>query len=91
MPSKEHIRPFSIRRRTKDDSNVSLKSRIREAQREAARRVKPAPRRHAGDKDAPAKISSQDATENETKEATPTVDEIRTALLRKSANGRKAQ
>ena len=70
---------------------MSLKSRIREAQREAARRFKPNRGHNAGDEDAPAKLSSQDATEDEMKQAMPTVDEIRTALLRKSANGRKPQ
>jgi hypothetical protein len=91
MPSQQRIRPFFDQTTNQDDSSVSLRSRIREAQREAARRVKLDSRRKAGDKDVPAKISSQDATEDEMKEATPTVDEIRTALLRKSANGRKAQ
>jgi len=47
---------------------VSLKSRIREAQRAAAKRMKPGPPRQM-----------------------PTVDEIRAALLRKSANGKKPQ
>ena len=91
MPTKEAIRAFSVSQRTRDDSNMSLKSRIRDAQREAARRIKPASPRNAGDKDFPAKLSSEDATEDEMKEAMPTVDEIRTALLRKSANGRKPQ
>ncbi len=36
-------------------------------------------------------ISSQDPVEDEMKRATPTVDEIRTALLRKSANGKKTR
>jgi len=49
-------------------SSVSLKSRIREAQRAAAKRMKPGPPRQM-----------------------PTVDEIRAALLRKSANGKKPQ
>jgi hypothetical protein len=70
---------------------VSLKSRIRAAQRETARRVKAALHRNARDKDVSAKISSKYATEDEIKETVPTVDEIRTALLRKSTNGRKAQ
>jgi hypothetical protein len=68
---------------------VSLKSRIREAQQEAARHLKHDPRLKAG-KGVAAKISPQDATEDEIKAATPTVDELRTALLRKSANGGNA-
>ena len=68
---------------------MSLKSRIREAQQEAARNLKHDPRLKA-DKDVAARISPQDATEDEIKAATPTVDEIRTALLSKSANGRNA-
>jgi hypothetical protein len=67
---------------------VSLRSRIREAQREATRRVKPEARRHASDKDASAVIGSKEIVEDEREEAMPTVEEIRTALLRKSENGK---
>lgn len=70
---------------------MSLKSRIREAQREAAKRMKPDRRRHASDKDASAMISSRNIVEDDVKVAMPTVEEIRTALLRKSANGKKTQ
>jgi hypothetical protein len=92
VPMKVHIWAFSrLQQGSRDDSSVSLKSRIREAQREAAKRVKSDPRRHAGDKDASAMISPKNVIEDEVKEAVPTVEEIRTALLRKSANGRKTQ
>ncbi len=67
---------------------MSLRSRIREAQREAAKQVKPDPRRHGSNKDAFAKISPKDVAEDEMSAAMPTVEEIRTALLRKSANGK---
>lgn len=67
---------------------MSLKSRIREAQREAANRIKPDPRRKTGGKDAAAMNGSDDAADDETREATPTVEEIRVALLRKSTNGK---
>jgi len=67
---------------------VSLKSRIREAQRAAAKRLKPDPRRDAGGKDAAAMMGSKDGAEDEMKEAAPTVEEIRIALLRKSTNGK---
>lgn len=70
---------------------MSLKSRIRDAQREAAKHATANLRRHTTDKEPPAMISSQDPVEDEMKRATPTVDEIRTALLRKSANGKKTR
>ncbi|HVB79245.1 MAG TPA: hypothetical protein VNE82_04755 [Candidatus Binataceae bacterium] len=68
---------------------MSLRSRIREAQREANKRAKPDPRHHFGDKGASAMISSKKDAEDEIKEAIPTVEEIRTALLRKSENGKR--
>jgi hypothetical protein len=70
----------------KDDSSVSLKSRIREAQREAAKRRKPDPRRDASNQAAFA--GSRKAAEDETDQMPPTVEEIRLALLRKFSNGK---
>ena len=70
---------------------MSLRSRIREAQREAAKHVKLDPRRHASDKDASAMIGSKNVAEDEMSEAMPTVEEIRIALLRKSAAGTETQ
>jgi len=67
---------------------VSLKSRIRDAQREAARRGKSGPRRHAGGKGASAIFDSKDGIDDESEETTPSVEEIRLVLLRKSANGK---
>jgi len=66
---------------------VSLKSRIREAQREAPGRIKRESHRDAGDKDVPAR-TRPDAIQDEMNEAMPTVDQIRDALLRKSSSGR---
>jgi hypothetical protein len=59
---------------------VSLKDRIREAQIEAAKRRRPDPRRNGSGKDAA-------AADGDPPQA-PTVEEIRLALLRKSANGK---
>jgi len=70
---------------------VSLKSRIREAQREAAKRMKRDTRRNAGDKDGAPIFGSKDGVEDEMREAMPTVEEIRIALLRKSTNGKNTQ
>jgi hypothetical protein len=70
---------------------VSLKSRIHEAQREAAKRMKREARRNASDKDGAAMSGSKDGIENEMKRATPTVEEIRVVLLRKSTNGKNTQ
>jgi len=68
---------------------VSLKSRIRDAQREAARRGKSGPRRrHVGGKGASAIFDSKDGIDDESEETTPSVEEIRLVLLRKSANGK---
>jgi hypothetical protein len=67
---------------------VSLKSRIRDAQREAARRGKSDRRRHEGGKSAWAIFGSKDGIDDESEEMTPSVEEIRLALLRKSANGK---
>lgn len=70
---------------------MSLKSRIREAQRAAAKRMKPEARCNASDKGATAMIGSRDGVEDEMKETMPTVEEIRIALLRKSTNGKNMQ
>jgi hypothetical protein len=67
---------------------VSLKSRIRNAQREAARRGKSDRRRHVGGKGAWAIFGSKDGIDDESEQTTPSVEEIRSALLRKSANGK---
>ena len=65
---------------------MSLKSRIRDAQREAARRGKSNRRRHV--KGASAIFGSKDGIDDESDETTPSVEEIRSVLLRKSANGK---
>ena len=67
---------------------MSLKSRIRDAQREAARRGKSDPRRHLAGKVASAIFDSKDGIDDESEETTPSVEEIRLALLPKSANGK---
>lgn len=56
---------------------MSLKDRIREAQIEAAKRLKVDSRRNGGR-----------GTDGDESEEAPTVEEIRLALLRKSANGK---
>jgi hypothetical protein len=68
---------------------VSPKSRIREAQREAAKRLKPASWRDG--ENASATISSKSVVEDEIEGMAPTVEEIRITLLRKSTNGKKTQ
>jgi hypothetical protein len=73
---------------TRKDS-VSLRSRIRAAQGTAATRVKPDPGGDASDENTPATMSLQDSAKDETSEAAPTVQEIRAALLRKSAAAKK--
>jgi hypothetical protein len=70
---------------------VSLKSRIREAQREAAKRVKRDTRRNASEQDGIPIFSSNDGVDDEMNDAMPTVEEIRIALLRKSTNGKNTQ
>jgi hypothetical protein len=70
---------------------VSLKSRIQEAQREAAKRMKRGARRNARYNGADAMSDPKEGVENEMKIATPTVEEIRVALLRKSTNGKNIQ
>jgi hypothetical protein len=70
---------------------VSLRSRIREAQREVVKRRSLGTRRQASDLDAPVTTSPKSAVEDETYEAMPTVEEIRTALLRKSTNGKRTR
>jgi hypothetical protein len=70
---------------------VSLKSRIREAQRDAAKRVKRDERRIASDKNDAAMSGSNDGLDDEMNEAMPTVEEIRVALLRKATNGKNIQ
>jgi hypothetical protein len=79
----------------KDGLSVSLKSRIRAAQGTAAKRVKPVPDSYPGgdasDDNSPATMSLQDSAKDETSEAAPTVEEIRAALLRKSAAAKKTQ
>jgi hypothetical protein len=67
---------------------VSLKSRIRNAQREAAKRGKPNPRRQVGGKGASSIFGSKDGIDEEPEETPPSVEEIRLVLLRKSANGK---
>ena len=67
---------------------MSLKSRIRDAQREAARRGKSDPRRHLAGKGASAIFDSKDGIDDESEQTTPSVEEIRLVLLRKSANGK---
>jgi hypothetical protein len=70
---------------------VSLKSRIREAQREAAKRMKRDTRRNASDQDGTRIFGSKDGIDDEMNDAMPTVEEIRIALLRKSTNGKNTQ
>ncbi len=70
---------------------MSLKSRIREAQQEAARRLKRQARRGVGDKNGVPIFASNDGGDDGTDGATPTVEEIRVALLRKSTNGKSPQ
>ena len=67
---------------------MSLKSRIRDAQREAARRGKSDRRRHVGGKGAWDFFGSKDGIDDESEQTTPSVEEIRLVLLRKSANGK---
>src|SRR5579863_8784428 len=68
---------------TRDGSSVSLKSRIQEAQREAAKRMKRYARRHTSDNGGGAAMNGlKDGVDDEMKEAMPTVEEIRVALLR---------
>ena len=67
---------------------MSLKSRIRDAQREAAKRGKSDPRRQVGGKGPSAIFGSKDGIDDEPEETTPSVEEIRLALLPKSANGK---
>lgn len=67
---------------------MSLKSRIREAQREAAKRGKSDPQRHVGSKAASAVFGSKDVIDDESEDMTPSVEEIRSVLLRKLANGK---
>ena len=69
---------------------MSLKSRIREAQREAAKRMKRDTRRDASGRDG-ASIYGSNGVDDEMNEAMPTVQEIRIALLRKSTNGKNTQ
>ena len=69
---------------------MSLKSRIREAQREAAKRMKRDTRRDASGRDG-ASIYGSNGVDDEMNEAMPTVEEIRIALLRKSTNGKNTQ
>jgi hypothetical protein len=70
---------------------VSLKSRIREAQGDVTTDAKPDIRNHAGDKGVFAIISSKKNGEDENQETAPTVEEIRTILLRKSTNGKGSE
>jgi hypothetical protein len=76
---------------SRDGSSVSLKSRIQEAQREAAKRMKRFARRHTRDNGGAAMNGLNDGVDDEMKEAMPTVEEIRVALLRKSTNGKNNQ
>lgn len=83
---------FRPREGSRDGSSVSLKSRIREAQREAAKRMKRDTRRNARDQDGGTPIfGSKDGVDDEMNDAMPTVEEIRVALLRKSTNGKNTQ
>jgi hypothetical protein len=70
---------------------VSLKSRIREAQREVAKRMQRNARRDASGKDGALIFGLKDGFDDEMNEAMPTVEEIRIALLRKSTNGNNTQ
>jgi len=65
---------------------VSLKDRIREAQIEAAKRPRPDSRRSRIGKAAAASAKGGGGGDDES--TAPTVEEIRLALLRKSANGK---
>ena len=66
---------------------MSLKSRIREVQREAARRTRSKPL-ETGDADNRDNSGPQSGMDDEPKAASaPTVDQIRTILLRKHTNG----
>ena len=56
------------------NSSVSLRSRIREAQREVVKRRSLGTRRQASDLDAPVTTSPKSAVEDETYEAMPTVE-----------------
>jgi len=76
---------------SRDGSSVSLKSRIQEAQREAAKRMKRYARRNTSDNGGAAMKGLKDGVDDEMKEAMPTVEEIRVALLRKSTNGKNTQ
>lgn len=82
---------FRPREGSRDGSSVSLKSRIREAQREAAKRMKRDTRRNASDQDGIPIFGSKDGLDDEMNDAMPTVEEIRIALLRKSTNGKNTQ
>lgn len=82
---------FPLKWAGKDNSNVSLKSRIRAAQGEANKCPKRGAGRHARNKSVLALINLKKPTEEEIKEVVPTVEEIRTALLRKSANGKNTR
>jgi hypothetical protein len=82
---------FRRREGTRDGSSVSLKSRIQEAQREAAKRMKRYARRNTSDSGSAAMNGLKDGVDDEMKEAMPTVEEIRVALLRKSTNGKNTQ
>ena len=70
---------------------MSLKSRIRDAQREAANRTKRDARRNASDKDDAPIFGAKDDMVDELNDAMPTVEEIRIALLSKSTNGKNTQ
>ena len=82
---------FRPREGSRDGSSVSLKSRIREAQREAVKRMKRDTRRNASDQDGTPIFGSKDGVDDEMNDAMPTVEEIRVALLRKSTNGKNTQ
>ncbi len=70
---------------------MSLKNRIREAQREAANRMKRDARRDSSNKDDTPIFGANDGVDDEMNDAMPTVEEIRIALLRKSTNGKNTQ
>jgi len=67
---------------------VSLKSRIRDAQLEAAKRGKSGSGRRVGSKGPSAIFGLKNGIDDESEETTPSVEEIRLALLPKSANGK---
>ena len=67
---------------------MSLKSRIRNAQREAAKRGKPIRGVRWAAKALRAIFGSKDGIDEEPEETPPSVEEIRSVLLRKSANGK---